>query len=103
MKELTKDERYQRAKDRVYELKKFYGNLTSYIFVVILLASINYFTNGFSYPWFLWVAGFWGLGLIFHAAKIYGFGLFFGKDWEDRKIRQFMEEEEHAGRNRGWE
>ncbi|THD65800.1 2TM domain-containing protein [Robertkochia marina] len=103
MKDLNQEERYQRARDRVYELKKFYGNLTSYIFVVILLASINYFTNGFSYPWFLWVAGFWGLGLAFHALRVLGGNFFFGRDWEERKIKQFMEEEERSGRNRGWE
>ena len=103
MKELNKEERYLRAKERVDELKKFYGNLTSYLFVSVLLASINYFTNGFSYPWFLWVVGFWGLGLIFHAMKLFGLNIFFGKDWEERKIRQFMDEDQRSDKNRGWE
>ena len=62
MMDYRKDEnKYLRAKERVDELKKFYGNLTSYVLVITGLAILNYYTNGWSYMWFLWAAFGWGL------------------------------------------
>ena len=92
------ESKYVRAKERVAELKKFYGNLTSYVLVVSLLALINYWTNGWSYMWFLWVVFGWGIGIIFHAVGTFNLNPFFGKDWEERKIREFMEEEDRKQR-----
>lgn len=89
-----RESKYLRARERVDELKKFYGNLTSYIFVIGLLAMINYFTNEWRYAWFLWAAFGWGIGVFFHALKTFRVNPFFSKDWEERKIREFMQEEE---------
>lgn len=94
MKQLDKESKYIRAKERVDELKKFYANLTSYVLVISVLALINYLTNGFSYMWFLWAAFGWGIGIFFHAMKTFNLNPFFGKGWEERKIKEFMEEEE---------
>jgi hypothetical protein len=93
----NRESKYLRAKERVEELKKFYGNLTSYIFVIGVLAIINYFTNEWRYMWFLWAAFGWGIGLVFHALKTFNLNPFFSKDWEERKIREFMDEEEKGG------
>ncbi|HMB63988.1 MAG TPA: 2TM domain-containing protein [Eudoraea sp.] len=100
VKDYNKETKYFRAKERVEQLRKFYGNLTSYVIVVSVLAVINYWADGWSYMWFLWVAFGWGIGLFFHALKIFNLNPFFGKDWEQRKIREFMEDEEHKSR---WE
>ncbi|MGB5316178.1 MAG: 2TM domain-containing protein [Robiginitalea sp.] len=97
----TRESKYLRAKERVEELKKFYGNLTAYIFVITLLAVINYLTNDWRYMWFLWAAFGWGIGLFFHAFRTFGWNPFFSRDWEDRKIREYMEEEEKT--NSRWE
>ena len=35
----------------------------------------------------------WGIGLFIHAALVFKFLTFIGKDWEERKIKEFMEEE----------
>ena len=93
----NQENKYLRAKERVDELKKFYGNLTSYIFVIGVLAIINYFTNEWRYMWFLWAAFGWGIGLVFHALRTFNLNPFFSKDWEERKIREFMDEEEKGG------
>jgi hypothetical protein len=100
MEQENQQDKYQRARDRVDELKKFYGNLTSYVLVIIMLAVINYLTF-WGYKWFLWAAFGWGIGLVFHAARTFRWNPFFSKDWEDRQIRKFMEEDEQ--RNRRWE
>lgn len=91
---MDKQAKYLRAKERVEELKKFYGNLFSYIVVISVLALINYYTNGFSYMWFLWAAFGWGIGIIFHALGTFDLNPFFGKQWEKRKIEELMDQEE---------
>ncbi|MDX1332486.1 MAG: 2TM domain-containing protein [Robiginitalea sp.] len=100
MEDQNKENKYIRAKERVEELKKFYGNLTSYIFIIGLLAVINYLTNAWRYPWFLWAAFGWGIGLVFHAFRTFKWNPFFSRDWEERKIREFMDEDKKSGR---WE
>lgn len=100
MEEFSKENKYLRAKARVERLKKFYGNVTSYVLVVSLLAAINYYDNEWRYAWFLWVAFGWGLGILFHAVKTFDLNPFFGRDWEERKIKEFLKDEEEIKR---WE
>ncbi|MDG3581566.1 MULTISPECIES: 2TM domain-containing protein [Galbibacter] len=103
MENTEKQNKYLRAKERVEAMKKFYNNLTSYIIVNIFLFIINYWTNGLSYAWFLWVTCWWGLGLLFHAAKVFGWNPAFSKEWEERKIKEFMEKEEEDYKSSRWE
>jgi len=98
MEDSEKNERYFKAKDRMEEIKKFYINLLSYIFFIAFLAAVNYYTNEWDYPWFLWAAFGWGIGIIFKAAKVFGINPFLGKNWEERKIKEFMHEDENQRR-----
>jgi len=100
MEDYKKENKYLRAKDRVEALKKFYGNITSYVVVITFLAVINYWTNGWTYMWFLWAAFGWGIGIFFHAVRTFNLNPFFGKDWEERKIQELMKDEERKNR---WE
>ena len=93
-----RENKYFRAKERVEQVKKFYMGLLSYIFFILFLAAINYWTNEWSYPWFLWAAFGWGIGLMFHAIKVFGLNPFFGRNWEERKIKEFMNEDENKNR-----
>ncbi|MAZ26194.1 MAG: histidine kinase [Cytophagaceae bacterium] len=104
MEDHSKDNKYMRAKEKVERLRKFYTSLTAYLFVMALLAGINYYFNGLSYPWFLWAAFGWGIGLLFQAAKAFEWNPVASKDWEERKIREFMEREERNEKGMGrWE
>jgi len=94
----SNDAKYLRAKERLSVIKKFYGNLGSYVVFIAFLAGLNYYTNGWSYMWFLWAAFGWGIGLVVQALKVFGMSTFLGKNWEERKIREFMEEEEQQNR-----
>ncbi|WP_420322970.1 2TM domain-containing protein [Flagellimonas sp.] len=94
MEQSKKESKYIRAKERVDELKKFYANVWSYIMVISALALINYLTNEFRYMWFLWAAFGWGIGIIFHAVGTFNLNPFFGKKWEERKIKELMEDDE---------
>ena len=74
-------------------MRKFYGHLTSYTIVITALGALNYYVNEWSYMWFLWAAFGWGIGLFFQAIKTFNLNPFFGKDWEERKIREYMDKE----------
>jgi hypothetical protein len=92
------DERYEKTKKRVEELKKFYGNLITYVAVNILLIIINLVTSPRSL-WFYWVTIFWGLAILLHASRVFVLrGKFLGEEWEEKKIRELMEKEERSKR-----
>lgn len=86
--------KYIRAKERVEVLKKFYRHLTSYVLVIVGLGVLNYWADGWRYMWFLWVALGWGIGIVSHAVGTFGLNPFFGKDWEKRKIQEYMDKQE---------
>ncbi len=79
---------YRKASRRVKELKGFYGNLTSYCMVIPFLVVLNLVTSP-DYLWFFWPMLGWGFGITAHAINTFGIG----KSWEEKKIRQLMEEE----------
>ena len=86
------DESYERAKKRVEELKGFYGHLIAYIVVNVFLAIVNLLTTP-GFWWFLFVTFFWGIGLVAHGLSVFTKRGIFSKDWEDRKIYEYMEKE----------
>jgi len=96
MDDSSKESKYIRAKERVDQLKKFYGNLTSYVVVISGLAVLNYYLNGWGYMWFLWVVLGWGIGIISHALRTFNLNPFFGRDWEERKIKEYMDKDENT-------
>lgn len=85
------DKRYEKAKERVEKIKGFYGNLTSYCIVIPILVFINMRTT--SFPWSLFPALGWGFGVAAHGFEAFGYSFLFGKNWEQRKMREFMEDE----------
>ena len=88
----TEEIKYQKAKERVEAIKGFYTHLIVYIVVNLILFSINMIVSPDSL-WFFWPLIGWGIGLAMHALSIYGFGRWFSADWEERKIREIMENE----------
>ena len=91
------DDSYVRARKHVEEVKEFYYSLISYIIVIPFLAFINYWTF-WEYQWFWWPMLGWGIGLLFHAYKVYVNDGMFGRNWERRKIEEFMREDEENNR-----
>lgn len=85
--------RYQKAKERVEEIKGFYIHLITYILVNAVLVVINLLTSP-EYYWFIWPLMGWGVGLIIHAISVFG-GLL-GKSWEERKIKEIMDKDEQT-------
>jgi two-component system LytT family sensor kinase len=87
---------YLKAKKRVKELKDFYGHLTSFCLVMPFLIFLNLYTYS-EFQWFWFPLLGWGMGLSFHAFEIFGYG----KTWEEKKIREFMEKEKNPTKK--WE
>ena len=97
-----RENRYLRAKERVEEVKKFYTSLIYYVVFMIFLGALNYYTNQWRYMWFLWAAFGWGIGLVFQAIKAFRWNAVMGKGWEERKRKEFMEEEEQKEQVNKW-
>lgn len=86
--ENTNDYRYQKAKAKVKEIRGFYTHALVYVIIITMLSLLNYFTTGF--PWVIFPAVGWGLGLTAHGFCAFGYLPFLGKDWEQRKIKEYM-------------
>lgn len=89
---MEEDKRYKEAKERVEEIKSFYVHLIIYLLVNLVLFIINILTSPGSL-WFYWPLFGWGIGLFFHGFSVFGTRRIFGKDWEERKIKEIMEED----------
>ncbi|MFS4417088.1 2TM domain-containing protein [Maribacter sp. 2307ULW6-5] len=86
------DVAYKNAQERVGELKGFYSHLMVYVLVIGVLAVFNFYTVNF--PWVIFPAVGWGIGLAGHGLGVFGQNLLFGKKWEERKIREIISRNE---------
>ncbi len=91
--QIQKEERYFAAQKRVKSIKGFYVHLTVYVFVNIFL-SFQIYWNSENEFW-RWEnfspALLWGIGILAHGTSVFGTNLLFGKNWEERKIKEIME------------
>mgnify|MGYP000011715400 CR=1 FL=1 len=96
-----RQKKYVRAKKRVEDIKSFYKHLSVYLiinFVFIgrrIYKDIQFgdsvfeaFSDFSNYRFFFW----WGIILIFHAIGTFGIPNLFSKNWEERKIKELMDE-----------
>lgn len=61
-----------------------------------ILAVINLKTT--SFLWVLFPFLGWGFGLLAHGMEAFGYHPLWGKRWEERKLRQIINEEEGQGK-----
>lgn len=97
-----KDELYIKAKKKMEKIKGFYGNLISYVLVNIGLLIINLTTSP-EQLWFYWPMLGWGIGVLFHGMAVFNYMPFIGPDWEEKKIKEFIEKENELASKRKWE
>ncbi|WP_431135070.1 histidine kinase [Psychroserpens mesophilus] len=88
------DDSYVRARKRVEEMKEFYYSLISYCIIIPFLIFIWFRYTPHTIQWFWFPMLGWGMGLAFHAYKVYVNDGVLGSGWEKRKIEKFMREEE---------
>ena len=103
MEKFTEAYRYKKIKDKVDNLRAFYIHFIGYVIFNTTITTIKIiddldegktlqealFDFGTVAIWLIW-----GVGIAFHAFSVYGFDYFLGKNWENRKLQECMEEEE---------
>ncbi|MBW8199205.1 2TM domain-containing protein [Flagellimonas abyssi] len=86
------EKRYANAKERVKNIKDFYGNLMAYCIVIPFLWWLNFRTTDFLWAFFPTLG--WGFGLTAHGMAAFGYNPLWGKRWEERKIKELMEKDD---------
>lgn len=96
-----KNNKLERAKERLKELKGFYWHLAAYIGVnsfISISTIVGRMNGGASFldvldfgTFAIWL--FWGIGLFFHAMKVFSTNPIFSKKWEERQIQKYMEKD----------
>ena len=92
------DDRYNMAYKRVKRIKGFYIHALVYVLVnaFIIISSANRMSsisNGLL-NWDTYsTAIFWGIGLLAHGLSTFMPQWIFGKSWEDKKIKEFIEKD----------
>ena len=90
----NKEEAYVRAKKKLDKLKGFYWHLFWYlavnIFILISLSTKLGATKSIWHLEYFATPFFWGIGLFFHFLNVFGKEYLFGKQWEERKIDEFI-------------
>ena len=94
---------YKIAQMKVKKLKGFYVHLIVYILVNSFLifskyANLDEGETFFTFKTFSTVF-FWGIGIVAHGFSVFVPHFVFGNDWEDKKMKQFMEKD----KNNKWE
>lgn len=91
------EERYIRARKKVESIKGFYGHLISYIIInIFILALIGFNLRPEESFWqfgHFSTAFFWGIGLAFHAFGVFGKDWIFGRQWEARKMQEYLSDD----------
>jgi len=82
------DRRYEIARKRVEEKKKFYQHLTTYLTMSVFFVLINLFTSPGRW-WFIFPVLGWGIGIVSQYFKVFGPpGLNTDGDWEERAMQE---------------
>lgn len=84
--------RYEKAKKKAKNIRGFYINLMCYCIVIPILIYVNLrYVPEIQWFWFSMLG--WGTGLLAHGMEVFQVNPLFSKDWEQRKLKQFIEEE----------
>ncbi|MEI7769574.1 MAG: 2TM domain-containing protein [Chloroflexales bacterium] len=87
---MDEQQRYERARKQVRQLRAFYIHLVVYVLVNALLIILSLANGG---GWSIWPLLGWGIGLGAHAATVFVGGSLLGAGWEEREIQRQLERE----------
>lgn len=73
------------ALEHVRDLKGFYLHAAAYSFVNVTVFAV-WLMSSSSYPWFLWPAFGWGVGLASHGLSVFEIFSLFSPEWERRQV-----------------
>ncbi|MGH9094576.1 MAG: 2TM domain-containing protein [Acidimicrobiales bacterium] len=80
------------ARRRAARLRSFYIHCVAFVLGNTMNFAVNWMTlgNGNHQWWFQWALIVWSVALGVHAITVVGNGAWFGADWEERKVRQYL-------------
>ncbi len=81
----NQEKNYAQAKDRVEKKIGFMIHASIYFVVNAGLIILN-LTRSPEKLWFIWPLGGWGIGLLFHAMKVFGPGS--ASNWKEKMIEK---------------
>ena len=88
---------YKSAQKRVKDIKGFFVHLLVYIFIntaiFIIITKDQGLLEGLTEFGNYSTMFFWGIGLVAHWASVFGPNFIFGKKWEEKKIREIMDQD----------
>lgn len=88
--------RYQEALKRVKKIKGFYTHLIVYIVINLMIVIVNIQELDAGESYFHWhnftTLFFWGIGIVAHGLSVFLPTAVLGKNWEQKKIKQLMEQ-----------
>ncbi|XLS28000.1 2TM domain-containing protein [Flavobacteriaceae bacterium M23B6Z8] len=89
---------YEKARERVKKIKGYYVHIAIFIVINSFILVNAYIRSTYVEESFWQWSTFttliiWGIGLGFHTYGVFGQQLLFSKEWEERKLKQFMEED----------
>ncbi len=87
------DAAYRRARRRVKMLQGWYIHALVYVCVIGILWVVYGFVGQSRFPWPLPPTLGWGLGLGIHGLVVWLGASRRSRDWEERKIEQYMKED----------
>jgi hypothetical protein len=94
---------YEMASKRVKKIKSFYTHFLVYILVNLFIVVVNFRDLKIGESYFQWhnftTAFFWGIGVVAHAFSVFAPNFILGDQWEEKKIKEFMDKE----KNEKWE
>lgn len=81
---------YPEARRHAKGLRAFYSHALTFALVLGGLALVNAFVSPGRW-WVQWAAFGWGIGLAVHGISVLGRGSAFGREWEERKVREYLD------------
>ena len=90
MTDITDDPRYLEARRYACRLRGFYIHATVFVLVNAGFLALNFITHRNHFG-FAWATFGWGIGLLAHGLSVFAFGNAFGRQWEERTIRRYLE------------
>ncbi|MDC7993817.1 2TM domain-containing protein [Altibacter sp. HG106] len=106
--EKNKETAYERARKKVDAIKGFHGHLKVFVVINLLLVILRMelgklitgtveLDEAFSH-WLDWntyfSTGLWAIALLIHGLYVYRDSFGFVKRWEDRKMKEFLDNDE---------
>lgn len=102
----SEEYKYIKAKSKVGKLKSFYRHITIYVIsiIVLILARVilkNTEETSVLYAIFDYSADvtviIWGFAVVLHAFLAFGLDKILGKNWEAKKITEYIDEDHKTG------